>query len=197
MTFDEWRASYARLTDREQLDYLEDLSARYPDQARANHEQVSLFLAGRTGRVVEIGGHVGLLAQAMLARMPGLTCWLNLEASKWARTHDVCDDPRYRTVDPGGFYWWRNAPRFPGSILVASHVLEHFSAEDVGRLLYCFPQVKDAYVECPLEQEPSDWRGYEGTHILEVGWEGLEQLFASYGFTVGGMTGGVRTFVRE
>lgn len=196
MTFDEWRATYARLTDREQLDYLDDVSARYPDQARVNHESVALFLAGKSGRVVEIGGHVGLLARAMLARTPGILRWLNLEASRWARAHDVCADSKYRTVDPGGFYWWRNAPRFPGNLLVASHVLEHFPSADVDRMLYCFPQVMDAYVECPLGREPTDWAGYEGTHILGVGWDGLEQIFVSHGFTVGSVAEEARTFVR-
>jgi hypothetical protein len=36
--------------------------------------------------------------------------------------------------------------------------------------------------DTPLDDEPPNWRGFTGTHILEVGWHGVDQLCAQHGY---------------
>ena len=36
------------------------------------------------------------------------------------------------------------------------------------------------YLDAPLVDEPTDWTAYVGTHILEVGWDGVDTILNNY-----------------
>jgi hypothetical protein len=47
------------------------------------------------------------------------------------------------------------------------------------------------YLDVPVGAGPSDWRGYPGTHILEVGRDGLALLAEQAGYAVSYQAGTV------
>lgn len=187
MTFDGWRALYDELTDEEQFEYARELAVLYPDQERANLGACERFFADTPlplGCVLEIGGWNGSLAAQILTTHPELLSWTNIDPN--ADRSQVTSDSRYRPLVPVFFYWWRyrEYPLFREyDTLVASHVLEHFKVRDIHDMLSALPEVLYAYVECPIAQTgENDWAGYDGTHILECGWDGLTEVFKQHGF---------------
>lgn len=196
LTFNEWRARYWDLTGKEQLEYLNAVCGRHPNQYRVNEKAAKLFFdRADARRVFEVGGYDGALARMILAREPEIVCWINCDPYQGARRDDL---DRYFHVAPE-FYWFRGdwAVTWPDT-LVFSHVLEHFPASDVDRIVGKFPSAKWMYVDCPLPAGPPDWSGYDGTHILEAGWDGLNDLLEGHGFgDTGWLRGEQRAYRRD
>jgi hypothetical protein len=48
------------------------------------------------------------------------------------------------------------------------------------------PKTEWALIDAPIpdDAESVTWRGYGGTHILEIGWSQVVDLFANHGFGV-------------
>ena len=199
LTFDCWRAAYDDLTDEEQSDYARHLGREYPDQDRADLLQCERFFQTipTVAHVLEIGGWNGRLAAHILNTVPGLRNWTNIDPN--ADQEHQTADPRYLAIVPAFFYWWRYGNYRGYDTLVASHVLEHFKQRDIHELLAALPDVQAAYVECPITQTGgNDWAGYDGTHILECGWDGLTEVFEDHGFQDRGThTGDSRSYRRS
>jgi hypothetical protein len=200
ITFDEWRACYRDLDDDSQLAYNSILAGLYPDQDHAAIEPCRRFFQTVTPPVdvIELGGWTGRLAAHMLQRYPGIREWRNLETYALARYAHIPRTARYYAVDPGRFYWWRNGRTYRSDVLVAAHFLEHFPGYDVAEILTRFPAARWAYLEVPLPPggEPADWTGYQGTHILELGWDGLGELLAGVGWQLLAVDGDARWYQR-
>jgi hypothetical protein len=188
--FDAWRRDYDRLSYAEHVEFYRHVAEVYPEQQHYNEPAVREFLVGVSGKVLEIGGWKGELAAAVLPDHPNITAWLNIEIAPQAITQNVCTDPRYSVEVLDSFIWDSPMDLTPYRTLVASHVIEHMKRADVVKLLSRTRHVEHLYVDAPLPPKPSAWDKGESSHIIEVGWIGLANLFTSYGFRqVGEMDG--------
>jgi hypothetical protein len=178
MTFDQWRSAYDEMSFREHQAYNSELARLYPVQESYNAKAVYRFLRERPhAKVVELGGWDGKLADKMLRRFSGVETWVNFDLTP--DVPQVCDDVRYHRV-PLIDWPWKCVVR--GDVLIASHVFEHMRISEVEATLQMWP-VRSVFVDCPIYQA-QDWRGYNGTHILEVGASEFLERVAGNGWNI-------------
>lgn len=180
------------MTDVEHFTFADQCELSFPDQRHFHADPVLRWLEDKPGQILEIGGWKGELAAAVLPLAPKVTSWLNVEVSQRAIDAGVCHDIRYHAHKPDSFRWWESG--FYSRNVIASHVLEHLSTEDVASLVAHLDYCNHWFVECPLNDEPQSWAGYFGSHILGVGWIGLEAIFRNNGFTANWVGDWIRTF---
>lgn len=181
MTFDEWRARYKTLTFAEHQEYYSKIFASYPNQKHFHDSAPQEFFAFYPARrVLEIGGWDGALAARILALNPQLELWTNLEICVEAAKSSIPTDPRYEAPPLTNWPW--TSPRPTYDTLFMSHSIEHMQVSDIQALLSACPDLDYLYIDTPLSDQPPTWAGYEGTHILEVGWRGLIDLLEEWGF---------------
>lgn len=176
--FDGWRRDYDRLTYAEHVEFYRQVAEVYPDQQHYNELAVREFLQDVTGDVLELGGWKGELAAKILPDFPLITAWLNIEIAPQAVTESVCTDVRYGVIVPDAFVWDTDRDLTRYRTLVASHVIEHMKRADVARLMGRLRHIERMYVDAPLPPQPSAWDKGESSHIIELGWIGLADLFA-------------------
>lgn len=199
-TFDEWRDRYDRLAYEEQRAFYDASFEKYPRQEHATLAEVERFFhhlpENETARVLEIGGWDGRVAGHMLHNGVSIAEWINLEVCQKAVAAGLTH-PRYRAFVPDHFAW--DLPELPAAnIFFAAHTIEHIKAEQLRRLVSRLTTVHRAYVEAPLPTrgEEVSWAGRWNTHILELGWEEVERLFADFGFETIYRSPDVRWFSR-
>lgn len=182
--FDGWRKDYDRLTYGEHVEFYRTVAEAYPDQQHYNEPAIRTFLDGSSGPVLEIGGWKGELAQKVLPDYPGIPEWLNVEIAPQAVSESVCTDPRYSVIVPDRFLWDSDLDVTRFRTFIASHSLEHIKRGHLTQLLGRLGGVERMYVDAPLPDEDPQWGGGNGqhSHILEIGWNRLRDLFESYGF---------------
>lgn len=180
ISWDGWRDAYGHATVDDQRAFYDAVFVAHPDQRRFDDDACGRLLdhIGRPVTVVELGGWDGGFAAAMLACRPDIVRWENHEIAAAAVEASVCSDGRYEPVALVDWYW---ATTHTADVFVASHVLEHLTLADVRRTLEA-TDAAFAFVQAPLADGPTDWRGYRGSHILEVGWLGLEVVLADRGY---------------
>lgn len=180
LNWDAWRAGYDTATVGFQREFYDAVFVAHPHQHRFDAKTLGGLLdyIGRDVTVVELGGWTGDFAAAMLAARAEITWWENHEISPAALAASVCSDPRYVPVAAIDWYW---TVTHTADVFVASHVLEHLTLRDVRQVLDA-SDVGFAFVQAPLGDSGRSWRGYAGSHILEVGWAGLEDELSVRGF---------------
>lgn len=177
MTFDEWRARYDQLTFEQHQAVNAEWALLYPVQRSFNEQACLRFLQQRQPRtVVEVGGWDGYLAGLMLPAVPSIESWTNYDITP--NVPQTCFDPAYRRVVLDDWPWNRQVC---GDVLVASHVLEHMRAGEIERLLSAWT-VDSVYLDVPVGAGVPVWERYHGSHILEIGADGLVGLLANQGF---------------
>lgn len=174
--WDAWRRDYDRFSYSEHVEFYRQVAEMYPDQQQFNEPAVRLFLADSLGPVLELGGWKGELAANVLPDFPLISMWLNVEIAPQAACETVCADARYTVVIPDTFIWDSDLDLEPYRTLIASHVIEHMKLADVDKLLDRVPNLERLYVDTPLHRLPPTWDGIESSHIIEVGWDGLDNL---------------------
>jgi hypothetical protein len=175
---DAWRAEYDAATVADQKRWHSDVYAEFPNQS---HHSVAPMAAAleryRPRTVIELGGWDGEAAVTMLERFSFIEEWHNVEICAEAVANSR-EHPRFTAESPDRWYW-----EFPwtADMFVGAHVIEHLSAEHLGRVI-------DAtiapvfYVEAPINAEPIEWTGWSCLHRLEVGWNGVSAIFAKRGY---------------
>ena len=181
--FDWWRRNYDRLSYDQHVEFYRKVAEAYPDQQHYNEPAIREFLDGSKGSVFELGGWKGELAASVLPDFPGIPKWLNVEIAPQAITENVCADPRYSVIVPDAFLWNSDLDLSPYRTCVASHVIEHMKRADIARLLGRLSSVERLYVDAPVPRQGSKWMGGESSHIIEIGWDALDTLIESYGFS--------------
>lgn len=178
MNWDGWRQSYDRLTFQDQKDFYRDCAVLYPCQQHFDLEAAREFFDRyRPRTVLELGGWDGALASQILADHDEILCWRNHDL---VAVPQIPTDPRYELnelFEP----LWEGRGYLYADAFVATHTIEHVKARELGRLVAKL-HVKACLIEAPLDDSPLDWRGYDGTHVLELGWEGVDALFGTYGY---------------
>lgn len=178
--WDGWRAAYDDMSFEDQRAFYNQVFETLPEQARASVKSLRSLIdhIGTSWlRVVELGGWDGGLAAEALREFPSLA-WRNYEISSEAVANSVCEDMHYRPVALDDWYWVAN---HRCDLFVASHVIEHLKWRD---LLATFDATdcRWMYLQAPLRDGQTDWRGYHGSHILEVGWAAIVEALEERGF---------------
>lgn len=169
--WNEWRDRYDTLTFAKQQSFYDRVYEEYPEQARFDVDALMALLQLVPGEptIVELGGWNGGFAAEILRRDRRIRSWTNHEISELAVRDSACADPRYYGIVLHDWYW---AHRHDADVLVASHVVEHLRLVDVVRAILA-TDCRFMYLQAPLEDRPTSWHNYRGSHILEVGWDGL------------------------
>jgi hypothetical protein len=175
--WDAYRFDYPALTDEQHIELYERVWRECPKQRSATVDLVRRFL-GHDNAIVEIGAWDGWLWTETKSHVGP---WLML---------DVCPSALAAAQAAGGqtlllkaFRWWRHiAPG--GDALIACHIIEHLSDDDFTEMARAvFPAFREVYLEAPLPQQgPCDWAGYDGSHVMKMGWDGVRKVMADLGF---------------
>lgn len=177
LDWDRWRTDYPHTTLAEQQDFYTQVFAAYRNQRHYNEQAVSRAIQDvKPKEVVELGGWDGELASAMLDIYPSIGVWLIHEICREAA--EVADTRHSRLFAPQmrNWYWTED---WTTDLLIASHVIEHMTAEELGKTIEA-TETSAIYLDAPLVNDPTDWTGYVGTHIIEVGWDGVDAILAGY-----------------
>jgi hypothetical protein len=179
LDWDAWRRDHAEMSFAEQQAFYERVAEEYPRQQSFDLEatQRAFNTIGELGlTVVELGGWDGALAEFMLAR-GGIVSWVNYDI---VAVPQVCEHPAYRLEVLDGYLWER--PVLVADVFVATHTIEHLTAEQLARLLDML-WVSYLYLEAPLPSAgPVNWTGYSGSHILELNWEQVGEMLRGRGY---------------
>lgn len=180
-----WRRLYNELTDDEQHDFADECEAAYPNQIHHNKQNFdSLFKDLKGIEVLEIGGWKGELASHCLERYD-ITSWLNIDVCRNAVAKTVpIDTNRYTAVVPDQFRWFSLPRQMEFDVCVSAHTIEHFSNEDLRLLIKHISGIKTVMFDAPLEMAGDSWNGYCGTHMLTMGWNGVNAAMIVEGYSV-------------
>lgn len=177
--FDTWRARHAEMSFADQQAFYEELAERYPVQESFDVAGVASALGAIDCLldVIELGGWDGKLASIFAERW-WLRSWTNydLVALPQATSSDS-----YRLVVLKD-YLWNLTPR-PADVFIACHTIEHLTEREL-RSLVEWLDVRWVYLQAPLEAGPTDWDGYHGSHILEIGWAGVSEILTENGYRI-------------
>lgn len=193
--FDLWRDNYDKLTYKQQLKFYNQVAIDHPLQRGFDEAEFEDFLRplGEI-TVIEMGGWKGELAKYMLERLPKIRRWLNYEISEQAIIENICPySTRFEALIPSDFLWNIELPK--ADVFVSSHTIEHIRVAELDKLFSKLP-VKYIALQAPLGDEGTDWAGYYGSHILEVGWNTVIELLRGYGFNLTHSKGEFRGFAR-
>lgn len=183
LDLDAFRRDYPHLTYAQHQALYSQVWASHPVQSHFDALECAYAIA-RVGpaRVVEVGGWDGELGVAMLQVFPAaIDGWTNYEVCREAR--EAGQRRRragYHAPDLDKWFWEQPTS---ADLLVASHTIEHLSAEHLTLLL----DATDApalWFDAPLHDEPTDWMGSTTTHVLEIGWDGVTGLCEERGWSL-------------
>lgn len=180
LNWDEWRERYPDATFAEQRAFHSEIYAAYPKQHHFSTEYAAQAIAEISPTtVVELGGWDGELAKLMLADNTGIDSWTNVEICQEAAVAgERGADARYSAWLVHDWYWSRT---WTCDLFVASHVIEHLSAQDLERVIAA-TKAKALFFDAPLDDYGHGWHGFTGTHILPLGWMGVNALCLQYGY---------------
>ena len=177
--FDNWRQRYQNSTLEDQISDHNQIGAIYPNQAHYMLGPVLTLMADRSlQHVVEAGPWMAHLANAILSEpaYDHIQSWSGYEIADFAIERCVCEDQRFQYIVPKRFDWWKDGVK-PGSIFIATHFIEHLSDQhmlELASALQTFPLI---YFEAPISEYGQTWEGYEGTHMLTLGWDAVIKMF--------------------
>lgn len=181
--FDTWRKLYYDLSEAEQEQFGIDMEAKYPHQVSFNAKNFSkLFTNGEPVNVLEVGGWKGELAAKMLSEFTCINNWTNIDYCKPATEKTICKDARYKVLYPNRFHWFKDTRFTSYDVFIAAHVIEHLTAEDLVSLIDCMSEIKTVMFEAPITRGGQGWSGYLGTHILEWGWDKVNEQMQKHGY---------------
>lgn len=185
IAFDYWRTNYNSLGVKEHSDIYDLSYSKDPTHASFSGRAVRVFLnqTGGNPHVAEIGGRNGALAKVALESTPTIKKWTNYEICGAAVCADIVNDSRYETKLMTDFKWWRQE-KIEGDILIMSHFIEHISDEDLTFLISLIPSnIIGVHVQSPIAmQGPNNWKGFNGAHILSMGWLEVNNEFVKNSF---------------
>lgn len=197
--FDTWREHYQDWTMEQQVAFHNDLEAQYPEQAHFNYQafEVALALAKLVNTqpwILEYGTWKGDLAQRAFNDHYWLGSWTGIEICTAAVAKTKCVDPRFSYVVPDRFDWFTRVREYPADLVVATHFIEHLSADHLGELIIYTQGAPVVLFEAPLAEEGQDWTGYQGTHKLPLGWRQVTRLMELAGYALKHQDGDARVF---
>lgn len=191
--WDRWRELYEDLSHEENIQFGNEIFARYPVQKSFNAVGILAALkiecAAKSISVLEVGGWRGDLALAAFEQLGcGITQWTNIDMCRAAldRPPEGLLAYPYVPFFPDSFKWFSGRqPLKSFDVFVSAHTIEHLSDHDALDLLDHVSNARTMILEIPITDQGQRWDGYEGTHILGLGWNAIEDHLATKGFVVG------------
>lgn len=183
--FDKWREQYDTMSLQDQTDFHSEFYKRWTVvHQHGDDRPVDAFFNmfhGEPVRVLEIGGWDGAAAARILPKHGSILEWLNVEICLEAVQNAVVTDERYVAIRPVEWPWdmgeWANY-----SVLFMQHVAEHMKFDQFKSLVGACVDAEWVFVQSPLPMGAPDWTGYPGCHIIEVGWEAIDEFMSESGF---------------
>ncbi len=189
LVFDKWRDLYYDLTHDENIQFGYDMEAAYPGQASFNplvFEQLFQRFPG-FHRVLEIGGWKGELAHHCLSKF-ALANWTNIDMCKAAVEKTVpmgALATKYNPIFPSSFEWFNDKRESGYDICISAHTIEHLTGKHLVSLIDYVKGIPVVMFEAPIPLTGrSDWKGYFGTHILELSWADINLEMEKRGYQV-------------
>lgn len=183
--WDAYRSDYGRMSYAEHLSFYDRVWAAYPVQIHFDlATAIRFFERTKPQRVLELGGWRGELAGEILSRFPSIERWENLEICRGAAQNTVVTDGRYSARTPTTWAWIDPSIDFHAfDTFVGSHVIEHMDWEQVTHLFDRLRSFRALFLASPLRDDPFDWKGYVGSHVLRMGWSGITHRLATQGWS--------------
>jgi hypothetical protein len=191
--WDAWRSEHASMTFADQQEFYGSVAVAHPHQqcfdlphARSTFDHISGLIGFLPPdwpglNVIELGGWDGALADALVSR-DDISSWTNYDL---AEVPQVCTSTKYRLEVLSDYFWNRNLTYVP-DVFVACHTIEHLTGAELEQLFDVL-QVKFIYLQAPIvKQSGQTWNGYVGSHILELGWDAIDELLVARGYVVCG-----------
>ena len=202
ISWDHWRNNYDDFSYEDQLKYYDEIYGQFPKQNYCTITYADLFFRKisvhqKPIKILEIGGWDGTVADYMLKIFSWIGHWTNYEICQSAISNGLVHSARYMSIVPKTFIW--DMEEIPETdVFFAAHTIEHMKAAQAELLFSRLNKVKWMYLEVPIPESSTDtsWLGYCGTHILEIGWEQLEEMLKSFGFHVTWSSGHIRFLER-
>lgn len=189
--WDKWRGLYYDLTEEENIQFGNDIFARYPGQASFNPAVFEPVFAGieTPVSVLEFGGWRGELAVHCFNKFPGkIEIWHGFDMCKAAVDNSVCTGFPYIPHFPGRFDWWNGnewpPPQGSFDVFFSAHAIEHLTDKHALELLDWVKGTPLVVLEIPITADGQKWDGYGGTHILELGWNQIHDHMKKLGYSV-------------
>ena len=190
--FDQWRVLYDVLPFEGHQAANAAWATMFPEQRSWNADACAQFLEEtQPVRVLEVGGWDGALAGEMLARFPKVVSWVNYDITP--NVPQTCDDRRYRRVVLNDWPWHTQVA---GDVLIASHVFEHMRLHQILELVDAWT-FQHLIMDVPVGPTAPNWKGYAGSHILEVDSVDLLDALEARGFAVTHSQSGLVAFLER
>lgn len=158
------------------------------------------LLDGQSHRVLEIGGWQGALAEN-INRNSGMVEWLNIDIAINSIIRNVNHSEMYRCIIQSDYIWNLWPSWFKADSFVACHVLEHLKSAEICKLIRCIQLdsgIKQIYIDVPIENSKRmNWDDYEGTHIIDISYDELIEIFTEHGFDLKHKEGTYAEFKRK
>lgn len=188
INWNQWRANYATTSFTDQLRFYSQLAKDYPHQRWGSIDPIiEAFRAVSPRRVVEVGGWKGELATDAANAGLSFDSWTNYEIS------DVAVDPSapswYQHERLTDWVWNYEGLSKPDMLLFV-HSAEHMLLAEVVKTVEAFGKPEVVLIQSPLDNEPINWNNFNGTHIIEVGWDGILEALDELGYKLIGSTNG-------
>lgn len=183
--FDHWREQYDSMTLQDQSEFHREFYKRWTVVHQHGDDRpvdafFNMAFHALPSRVLEIGGWDGAAAARVLPHHANILEWRNIEFAEDAVANPVCYDERYVAEVPQVWPWeeWHTGY----NVLFMQHVIEHMRYWQFELLLASCPDVEWVFIQSPLDMDGRSWKGYPGCHILEVGWNQIDDLMTAQGF---------------
>ena len=176
--FDKWRDVYDDLTFEDQKVVYERIRELHPNQRHFTLAKAYPFFDRYPiGNVLELGGWDGWLAACVLGQHEEIERWVNYDLVEVPST---CVDHRYlmRVLEKP---FWKTRRIYDA--FVATHTIEHMKARELEKVVASV-QAQWCLIEAPIEDKPTSWDHYQGTHVLEIGWDGVDEIFSANGYKI-------------
>jgi hypothetical protein len=194
--YDEWRAKYDQMSYLDQMTYAISFIDNGKDQSETRHQLMSKELTeffsntqNRIHWIYEFGGWQGYLAKEILSQFKHIHKWINQDFAIHAIDRTKCNDPRYCAFIQSKPFW-QDSNVLESNIgsdelseidtFIACHCLEHIKWSEL-QLMYKIIKNSDIefiFIDIPIPDDKPDWTNYEGTHILDVGYNEVIKLFS-------------------
>lgn len=175
---EEFRANYDKWSVREMQEFHSRIYAEFPDQTHHSYEPLRAMLSEfQPRRVLELGGWDGTAAARALSEHAFIETWCNVEVCREAVANGYSGE-RYEAVAPARWFW---EYEWEADAFVAMHSIEHLRARDLRAAIEAVA-CPTLFFEAPLMDHAVDWAQSPTTHILEVGWGGVDEICADLGY---------------
>lgn len=186
--FNQWRSLYSELTDEEQKELYNELEKKYPHQQHFTRSNYDLLFSRYPNKsILEAGGWKGELAQYCFSKYQ-IKSWKNIEVCQSAIDKTVPINGNYFVENPQKFDWFNDFSKISTKdiydIFISAHTIEHLCDKHLIEMLEAISQIKVIMLEAPISRSQNDWHNYTGTHILNMGWNQIDDIMRGHGYNV-------------